>query len=582
MLNSLKSEFDIYEDIINNKKIVKESWIIKNLPLFHDFMSDKPGNSLSEKYFLLFNETGKCKVCDGFVKFLSYSRGYRIYCSKSCSNNDSELINSKKEKYKETCLKKYGFENSSSSKEVKDRIKETRSKLDISVISDKMKKSCIDKYGVDNPSKIPSIKQKKIDTNLNNWGVLNVFQSEVIKNKSKSTNLKRYGVNHPLKSKLFKNKIKLTCINKYGVDNFTKSDLHKFNQLSKYKSSIIKTTINNDLNFIEYLGNSNYILKCDNGCDHNYEIGLKLYHGRNRIMNKLCTVCYPVSELNSIKEVELLEYIKSIYSGVIISNYRDGLEIDVYLPDLKIGFEFNGLYWHSEVFKEKDYHINKTNHFKDKGIRIIHIWEDDWIFKIDIIKSQICNWIKISNHKIWGRNCDIRLINNSKMIRKFLDSNHIQGFVASSIKIGLFYKDELVSLMTFDKFEGRKKMIDGEWNLSRFCNKINFNIVGGASKLLSFFNKNYNPCRIISFADKEWSTGDLYYKLGFELKYESDPNYKYLVDMKRVNKQRFQKKKLVNMGYDINKSESEIMFDLKYYKIFDCGQLKFEFIYHNL
>jgi hypothetical protein len=131
--------------------------------------------------------------------------------------------------------------------------------------------------------------------------------------------------------------------------------------------------------------------------------------------------------------------------------------------------------------------------------------------------------------------------------------------------------------MTFDHFEGRKKMNEDEWNLSRFCNKVGVNVIGGASKLLSYFKKTKEPVRIISFADKSWSTGELYYKLNFYLKSTSYPNYSYFIDKQRVNKQRYKKSKLIKMGFDEKKSESKIMEDdFGSYKIFDCGQLKFE------
>lgn len=146
-----------------------------------------------------------------------------------------------------------------------------------------------------------------------------------------------------------------------------------------------------------------------------------------------------------------------------------------------------------------------------------------------------------------------------------MNNNHIQGFVNSNIKIGLYYEQELVSIMTFDKFEGRKKLPDLEWNLNRFCNKIGYSITGGASKLLNYFTNKYLPNRIISYADKDWSVGNLYEKLGFISINESIPDYKYLVDKKRIHKSRFKKSKT-------GISES----NLNLPKIWDCGKIKFE------
>lgn len=167
------------------------------------------------------------------------------------------------------------------------------------------------------------------------------------------------------------------------------------------------------------------------------------------------------------------------------------------------------------------------------------------------------------------------------LFNKFLEF-FTEGFVSSSIKLGLYFEDNLVSLMTFDHFEGRKSMNINEWNLSRFCSKLGHNVVGGASKLLKYFIKVYKPIRIISFADKSWSNGNLYNTLGFKLKSESYPNYQYVVDKRRSNKQKWKKSNLVKMGFDINLSESKIMEDqFGAYKVFDCGQLKFEKILNN-
>jgi hypothetical protein len=131
--------------------------------------------------------------------------------------------------------------------------------------------------------------------------------------------------------------------------------------------------------------------------------------------------------------------------------------------------------------------------------------------------------------------------------------------------LGLYYNGELVSLMTFDHFEGRKKMVDNEWNINRFCNKLDTIVVGGSSKLLNFFIKTYSPKRIISYADKDWSIGNLYETLGFKMVSETKPDYKYILDGRRIHKSRYRKS-------FTGISES----DLNIFKVFDCGKIKFE------
>jgi len=188
------------------------------------------------------------------------------------------------------------------------------------------------------------------------------------------------------------------------------------------------------------------------------------------------------------------------------------------------------------------------------------------------MKSQINNWLKLTSSKIWARKCVVKIINDIKETRSFLNKNHIQGYVNNSLSIGLYYNNKLISLMTFDHNEGRKKMDINEWNLSRFCNELNTIVIGGASKLLKFFIENYNPIKIISYADKDWSTGDLYRKIGFVEIGNSKPDYKYVVNERRVHKSRYRNSNLLNI------KENEYAKINNMLKIWDCGKLKFQLI----
>jgi hypothetical protein len=549
----VEKEYLIYLDKLNSNS-VKESWVISNLPNLYNFIKDNFGNTISEKIYLLKNKKGCCKICKSGVKFLSHKRGYRIYCSKKCSNSDIDLINSKLEIYKKTCMAKYGVDNASKSLVVIDKIKESRKLIDYESINRKYKEAFLKRWGVDNPSKLKDVKNKKEKTNRDNWGVSNPFQSELIKDKIRKTNIEKYGYYHPVMSVDIKNKIKKTNIERWGVDNYKSSQIDKE-----------ETLISKDPNYIKYISNSIYLLYCNKG--HEYNIKYDNYYHRNKLNLTLCTICNPINELVSSMENDLYNFIKSIYDGEIIKSWRDGLEIDIYLPHLNIGFEFNGLYWHSEEFKGKWYHAKKTDYFKERGIRIINIWEDDWTYKRSIIQSQITNFIGSTKNKIWARKCEIRKILDNKLSKDFLNKNHIQGCDKSFIRIGLFNNNELVSIMTFDNFEGRNKMEDGGWNLSRFCNKIGYNVVGSASKLLSYFIKEIGPKRIISYADASWSNGDLYFKLGFNMVYNSDPDYKYVVGNRKIHKSRY-RKSITGI------SESKLNLN----KIWDCGKIKFRLL----
>jgi hypothetical protein len=228
------------------------------------------------------------------------------------------------------------------------------------------------------------------------------------------------------------------------------------------------------------------------------------------------------------------------------------------------------------LYKSNDYHLKKTEDCEKLGIHLIHIFEDDWIYKQDIIKSRILNLLGKSE-KIYARKCEIKEIKDNKLIKDFLETNHLQGYVGAKIKLGLFYKDEIVSIMTFGK--QRKPMgsvaKENNYEMLRFCNKLNFNVIGGASKLFRQFIKKYYPTEIISYADRSWSQGNLYEKLGFFLLKKTKPNYNYIIDGHRKYRFGFRKDILIKKGFEQKKSEHQIMLEKNIFRIYDSGHLKY-------
>ncbi len=279
-------------------------------------------------------------------------------------------------------------------------------------------------------------------------------------------------------------------------------------------------------------------------------------------------------------EIEIIEFIKSL--GFVVESrnrtiLKDGKEIDILVPEKNVGIEYDGLLWHSDNFKDKNYHLRKTEECNASGIRLIHIFEDEWVNKKDIVKSMISNILGVTERRIFARKCIVKEISGN-VSGKFIDENHIQGKAVSKINLGLFDGDELVSVMTFGKPRlslGHKKC-KYDYELIRFCSKLNTSVVGAAGKLMSYFIKEYSPGSIVSYCDRRWGTGNMYEKIGFILDHKSKPNYFYIEGNNRKNRFRYHKAALVKMGYDKDKSESEITKEIGISRIYDCGTLVYE------
>lgn len=326
-----------------------------------------------------------------------------------------------------------------------------------------------------------------------------------------------------------------------------------------------------DYSKVVYTGSANKILVKCNECGNEFEI-----EANSHLQGHGCPYHYTNK---SHAEDEILEFIKSIYSGKVLTHCRNVLrkhnELDIYIPGKQIAIEYDGVFWHNELNKPMNYHLDKTNQCKDKDIHLIHIFEDEWndSIKRGIWESMMRNQLGLITNKIFARKCEIRAVDVRDGYR-FLDRNHIQGKCSSTIMLGLYYNDVLVSLMTFGKsrhFIGNGK---AEYELLRFCNRINTNVIGGASKLFSFFLRTYKPNSIVSYADKRWSKGNLYDKLGFTKYNESKPNYYYVIEGRRKNRFNYRKSVLIKKyGCPSNMSEREFCFNQKWYRIYDCGCL---------
>lgn len=288
-----------------------------------------------------------------------------------------------------------------------------------------------------------------------------------------------------------------------------------------------------------------------------------------------CPQC-DVEKTSSKAEKELVSFIKEHYSGVILENDRNvlkGKEIDAYLPGLKLGFEYHGMYWHTETVYGKKNHWKKANLANSAGIRLIQIYENEWVNKKEIIKSKIMCLLGKVSRRIFARKTVLRPLSTYEK-DVFLDATHIQGKDGSTISYGLFSGTELVACMSFGTSRFNRKY---DWELVRYSSAKNAIVVGGAAKLLKHFMDN-NKGSIISYADRRYSAGNLYHKLGFVLDGITKPSFCYfhISSGKVFNRMKFQKKSLVGMkGYDKDLKEYEIMQINGYDRIWDAGQYRF-------
>jgi len=273
--------------------------------------------------------------------------------------------------------------------------------------------------------------------------------------------------------------------------------------------------------------------------------------------------------------LEIHEYIKSFYSGDVLINDRkvlNGLEIDLYIPDKSLAIEFNGLYWHSfgdtETIEEKNRHKNKRNLCFNNGIDLFYVWEHLWDNKKEIIKSMILSKLGI-NKRIFARKCSIEYVDN-KSFSKFMNKNHLQGNTGSSIKIGLRHDDDIVCCIGFN----RHKTFG--WEVSRFASKHGITVVGGMSKLFKKFIRDYRPTHIMTYASLDYSNGESYRKVGFDIIDYSKPGYFYYKNRNVFSRQQFQKHKLSKKLeiYDSNLTEHENMFNNGYRRCWNCGNMK--------
>lgn len=617
---------DVFQVVSNHKACVKENVFKKYFNnLYNQLMKiDYPSDfSFAQKiYHFLRNDIllkcGLCQTCGNRTKFLGFTKGYRTYCSSVCMGNDKEFW----DKHKQTSLNRYGCEFPSQSDKIKNKIKKTNLKkygteysFQSNDVKNKIKETNLKKYGTEHYNNSVQIKKTLNNKSEKEWrdiinkreqtykkktGYSNPFENPDVKQKIRQTNLKKYGTEIASQSDSVKQKISATklnytdeentlinlkrsdtCLKLYGKSTISQLDFikekisqsKKEHNLQKYDN--VKSIIDSRI-FCCYCNDE----QCNLCKDKEFLITRSMYLKRQKHNEELCTIKNPINHSSSYEEKDFRNFISEIYKKNIIYNDRQilkGKEIDVYIPELKLGFEFNGIYFHSELYKSKSYHQEKTILAQKSDISLIQIWEDDWSYKRTVVESIIKRRLGLCD--LYDVNkCQIKDINIYEA-KDFIKHNDLCEYIESDINLGLYHNNMLISILTLKKYN------TSDYEICNFSIKNNMNVNGGFQKLLNYFIDIYYPSKITAKISLDLNSEHIYIENGFKNVKILDVDYiwsnsstenKYLFNNKR---HRFNKREMKQFGYD--KFTDNELYERDFLKCYNSGYVLLEKIIKN-
>ena len=479
------------------------------------------------------------------------SNDYKKNLSEKLNSLSKDHWNKANEKRKNTCKTKYGVTNVSQVDEIHKKAvnsllslsDEKRSEINAKILNTKMSK-----YGKDNISN-QTKRKETLKTRSKE------IQSE-ISTKTKNTLIEKYGIT-------------CGCHTVEGRNNAKKSYMQKTFEslrLNDFVTPLFKFT---DLDFHTYR-NIELKWKCKK-CGNIFKS--KIFEHQSHIAR--CLKCFPLHPQTSKAEIEIVNYIKTFYNDEIKQNIRSIIkphELDIYIPDKNLAIELDGVYWHSEEMgTDSNYHLNKTIDCMNKNIRLIHIFDKEWNNKTDIIKSKISSIFNVDSISLNDKSCIIKEIPYN-IKSDFLITNHLYGDCESNLNLGLYLNDELISCISMSNTQSNSH----EWNIDRFCNKLNCNITNSLEIILNHFKTIYNPDKITVYVDRKWNDDEIYIKNNFKLYKTLEPDYWYWNYKKngylepRINYTNSNMKNILPI-YNDQMSEHENMKNNGYMRIFDCG-----------
>lgn len=495
------------EKDFKNPHQMSRLYIQKHYPEFYKWLLEKYQCYPQDKfvaylymYFHNIDEPPRCPVCGRYVPFMRYSIGFQTHCSLKCSGND---LNVKKKK-EQTSIKHFGTPCPSQSQIIKDKSKKTceeryggQGNASLS-IKEKQQQTMLERHGCtcfsENDDLIKKSKQTKLErygdenytnrekgkqTCLERYGKESALAVKELREKGKRTCMEVYGVEYPTQSEEIQNKIKQTNMSKYGVQYYTQTE--KLRNISKEKNKRWRQEHRKDILDVIDIDTYKYACphkgctKCEEKC---FLSNPYIYHNRTRKKSEVCTILNPVG--SQISSIEL--FVKGILDEKHISyitqdrKILDGFELDFYIPDKEVAIECNGVYWHDVNHKPEDYHFNKWKSCKEKGIKLISVWEDLCITKPEIVKDMLLKELGIFNL------CDYSSFNkiSKDKCNKFLKENYLWGIPKYDNCVGIYSKDEeLIGVACI------KKDV-----VVSYCTKLGIMVPAGLNDLLKWIGLN--------------------------------------------------------------------------------------------
>lgn len=286
----------------------------------------------------------------------------------------------------------------------------------------------------------------------------------------------------------------------------------------------------------------------------------------------------------SAGQIEVYQFLSALVPCETDYRFDGRKELDVYLPTLNLAVEYNGLIWHSTKFSKSLHHLaDKTKLAESKGIRLLHIYADEWDSKRSAVEGLLTHAVGASP-RVYARTTRCLQI-DKETANLFLDRTHLRGKVlGESVSYGLFDKEGgLISVMSFSRLvshQGVPKDL-AVFELRRYASTCA--VVGGASKLFKRFLADHPETkRVVTYSENRLFTGKVYEMLGFKHTADIPPDYWYVraSSKKRHNKAKFRRSNLraiLGDGFDPNLSEVSNCVRAGWFRLFDCGKKRWEF-----